>query len=106
MNAVRKALSVALLAVCAPLALAQSPPRGVTLPTFERTTLANGAQLVIVEKRDTPLVSVAIAIRGGALADAPGKEGTAALLAELLQKGAGRGTPPLSPRLSRASVRN
>jgi predicted Zn-dependent peptidase len=89
MSAVRKAWSLGLLAVCAPLALAQAATRGVTLPPFERTTLANGAQLVIVEKRDTPLVSLAISIRGGALADAPGKEGTAALLAELLQKGAG-----------------
>jgi predicted Zn-dependent peptidase len=78
-----------LVAVCAPFALAQAAPRGVTLPPFERTVLANGAELVIVEKRDTPLVSLAIAMRGGALADAPGKEGTAALLADLLQKGAG-----------------
>ena len=63
--------------------------KGVTLPAFQRLQLANGAQVVLVEKRDTPLVSLAVVVRGGSLADAPGKDGTAALLAELLQKGAG-----------------
>jgi len=88
MKAARMLALVALVAAGAPSAMAQTA-RGVTLPPFERVTLSNGAQLLLVEKRDTPLVSLAMAVRGGALADAPGKEGTAALLAELLQKGAG-----------------
>jgi predicted Zn-dependent peptidase len=89
MRLLRRTCGVVLIAACAPLALTQAAPRGVLLPAFERKTLGNGGELVIVEKRDTPLVSLTISIRGGALADAPGKEGTAALLADLLQKGAG-----------------
>jgi predicted Zn-dependent peptidase len=79
---------VAVLA-CALTARAEAPP-GVRLPDFQRVTLANGAEVALLEKRDTPLVSMMVLVRGGALADEPGKEGTAALFAELLQKGAGR----------------
>jgi predicted Zn-dependent peptidase len=64
-------------------------PAGVKLPDFERATLANGAQVMLMPKRDTPLVALNIVVRGGALADPPGREGTAALLADLVQKGAG-----------------
>lgn len=59
------------------------------LPAFKRVTLGNGAQVALLEKRDTPLVSMYVSVRGGALGDPAGKEGTAALLADLLQKGAG-----------------
>jgi len=61
----------------------------VRLPAFERVTLGNGAELALMPKRDTPLVAMNVVVRGGSLADAPGREGTAALLAELMQKGAG-----------------
>jgi predicted Zn-dependent peptidase len=40
-------------------------------------------------RRDVPMVALSMVIRGGSLADANGKEGTAELLSELLQKGAG-----------------
>lgn len=69
---------------------ATGTPEGVTLPDYEVTTLPNGMELVLVEKRDVPLVAFNARISGGALADAGGKEGTAHLLAELLTKGAGR----------------
>ena len=59
------------------------------LPAFERVTLANGAQVALIEKRDTPLVSLSVTVRGGALGDSAGKEGTASLFADLIQKGAG-----------------
>jgi len=62
---------------------------GVRLPPFERLTLANGAEIALMSKRDTPLVAMTVLVRGGALEDAPGREGTAALLADLMQKGAG-----------------
>jgi predicted Zn-dependent peptidase len=61
----------------------------VKLPAFERTTLTNGAQVALLEKRDTPLVSMSVKVRGGALGDPAGKEGTAALFADLVQKGEG-----------------
>jgi len=46
--------------------------------------------LLLMEKHDTPLVSMRAILRGGSLGDQPGKEGTADLLADLLQKGAGK----------------
>ena len=78
---------------CAGLVLAAGAAHateGVRLPPVQRAALANGAELALVEKRDTPLVSMTITIRGGALGDAPGREGTASLFADLIQKGAGR----------------
>lgn len=62
---------------------------GLRLPPAETFTLDNGAQVILVQKKDAPLVAARIAIRGGALADAAGKEGSASLLADLLGKGAG-----------------
>jgi zinc protease len=62
----------------------------VKLPAFEQTTLPNGTRIALVPKRDTPLVDMVVLVRGGSLADAPGREGTASLLAEVMQKGAGK----------------
>jgi predicted Zn-dependent peptidase len=73
----------------AAVAAASAAPGGVRLPEFERVTLGNGAELALMPKRDTPMVAMNVVVRGGSLADAPGREGTAALLAELMQKGAG-----------------
>jgi len=81
-------LGGALLAAAAASA-ATGSPGAVRLPDFERMTLGNGAELVLMPKRDTPLVAMHVVVRGGSLADASGREGTAALLAELMQKGAG-----------------
>ena len=71
-----------------PLAVA-SGATGVKLPAYQSATLANGALVVLVEKRDTPLVSMSVTVRGGALGDPAGKDGTASLLADLMQRGAG-----------------
>jgi len=81
-------LGGALLAAAA-ASVATGSPGAVRLPDFERMTLGNGAELVLMPKRDTPLVAMHVVVRGGSLADASGREGTAALLAELMQKGAG-----------------
>ena len=62
---------------------------GLKLPETARFTLDNGVEVILARKADVPLVAARIAIRGGALTDAAGKEGSAALLAELLGKGAG-----------------
>jgi zinc protease len=62
----------------------------VTLPPVQRAQLPNGTQLALVEKRDTPLVAMTVIVRGGALGDPEGKEGTASLFADLIQKGAGK----------------
>jgi zinc protease len=63
--------------------------QGVTLPKPATVYMKNGAKLLLVERRDLPLVSFSAWLRGGALGAPAGKEGLAALTAELLQKGAG-----------------
>ena len=79
----------ALLLSCLLLpAIVQAAP-GVKLPAFQSATLANGAVVALVEKRDTPLVAMNVIVRGGALGDPAGKDGTASLFADLIQKGAG-----------------
>lgn len=82
-----------LISLCSALLLAtvaSAPARAdLTLPDYSSETLANGAVLQLMVKRDVPLVALDINLRGGSLADPAGKEGTAALLAELVQKGAG-----------------
>ena len=90
MNALRTYALTALAAMTLGAGVAQADgAEGVRLPKFERVTLANGAQLVLMEKHDTPLVSLSAMIPGGALGDAPGREGTASLFGDLIQKGAG-----------------
>jgi zinc protease len=83
----RAALLIAALAIGAVHA---ATPGDVTLPKPQRFTLKNGAQVFVVEKRDTPLVALDITVRGGPLVDPAGKDGTAALLTELMEKGAGK----------------
>ena len=68
---------------------AWSATASVTLPPVQRAQLPNGAHLALVEKRDTPMVAMTVTVRGGALGDPQGKEGTASLFADLIQKGAG-----------------
>jgi len=71
------------------LACAAAYASDLHLPDFERLTLANGPEIALMPKRDTPLVAMTVLVRGGAREDAPGREGGAALLAELMRKGAG-----------------
>ena len=63
--------------------------QGVTLPAVERVELGNGVVIVLLEKRDVPLVGLEAVIRGGAVSDPDGRAGMASLLAGLLEKGAG-----------------
>lgn len=62
---------------------------GLSLPDYETITLENGTKVLLLRKPDVPMVAARVLVRGGALADAPGKEGSASLLADLLGKGAG-----------------
>ena len=90
MSAVRRVRNLAIIAIVASSVTAHAAaPVGVRLPDFEQVVLANGAQVALMVKRDTPMVAMNVIVRGGSLADAPGREGTASLLAELMQKGAG-----------------
>ena len=83
-------VSIALIAALAfnGVTAAASGP-SVKLPDYQTLTLDNGATVLLMPRKDVPLVAANIAVRGGALADAIGKEGTADLLGEMLSKGAG-----------------
>jgi predicted Zn-dependent peptidase len=64
-------------------------PLRVAVPSFERVVLDNGLTLLLMERREIPLIGFQALLRGGALADPEGKEGAGNLLALLLEKGAG-----------------
>lgn len=83
---------IALLCVGAQMSavIAADPPAlRVEVPPFTRVVLDNGAVLLLMERRDIPLVGFEAIMRGGAIADPAGKAGTASMLASLLEKGAG-----------------
>jgi zinc protease len=62
--------------------------KGFAIPAHERLVLANGMTLVVVPRRDIPLVAFQLLLRGGALGDPIGRAGVASLTAGLLDKGA------------------
>ena len=57
------------------------------LPPYKKTKLPNGLTLLLMEHHEVPIVSFEFAVRAGSVADPAGKEGTAALTADLLRKG-------------------
>ena len=85
MSFVRK-VSIALVAA---FAFNTAIAAEIKLPEYQTVTLDNGATVLLMPRKDVPLVAANIAVRGGALADAAGKEGTADLLGEMLSQGAG-----------------
>ena len=86
--------------IAATPALAQFPTRPPTplplgaaqFPPFAETVLANGMRVVVVSNNKQPVVSLTLAVPGGAFYDAPGKSGEAEMVAGLLTKGAGSRT--------------
>jgi len=80
--------SLALAFALLPMALAVGA-EGVKFPAYKSATLPNGAVVALIEKRDTPLVAMNVTVRGGGLGDPTGREGTASLFTDLIQKGAG-----------------
>ncbi|HEX2718709.1 MAG TPA: pitrilysin family protein [Gemmatimonadaceae bacterium] len=63
------------------------PPRPYQFPRFERRTLGNGMQLAVAPVHKLPLVTAIAVVDAGATHDAPGREGTASLVAALLGEG-------------------
>jgi zinc protease len=68
------------------------PPPGKTpelrVPSWTKSTLANGAELLVSEKHDLPLISFSITLLGGADQFEPaGKQSVASLTAALLSEG-------------------
>lgn len=61
----------------------------VQVPAHERIVLDNGVTLVVMPRREVPLIAFSAVLRGGTLADPAGKPGVASLVAGLIEKGAG-----------------
>jgi zinc protease len=68
--------------------LAQTVPN-VQVPAHERIVLDNGITLIVMPRREVPLIAFSAVLRGGTLADPAAKPGVASLVAGLLEKGAG-----------------
>ncbi len=64
-----------------------SEPRQLTIPQVEEVNLINGLKIVIVSKRDLPLVTVSLLLRGGAGLESAEYAGLADVTAEMLTKG-------------------
>ena len=77
--------SLALAAETAPAA-----SMGVKVPATQRFVLPNGLTIVLMPKKDVPLIAFSGFVRGGALSDPAGKPGVASLVAGLLDRGAGK----------------
>ena len=54
---------------------------------FERRTLSNGLELMIVERHELPIVTVDLIVKSGETSTPPGKEGLASITASLLDEG-------------------
>jgi len=66
---------------------APSRLRPVRFPPFREVALPNGMTLLLVENHEQPALSVSLSFRAGTVYDPAGKEGVAAIVAELLTKG-------------------
>jgi zinc protease len=67
---------------------AQTAPN-IQVPAHERIVLGNGVTLIVMPRREVPLIAFSAVLRGGTLVDPPAKPGVASLVAGLLEKGAG-----------------
>jgi predicted Zn-dependent peptidase len=63
------------------------PPKAFVLPAYERVVMKNGLTVLLLEKHDTPLISMSLTLRSGSVYDPAGKEGVAALTSQLLRRG-------------------
>lgn len=63
-------------------------PPTLSLPAPAELTLANGLDVVVIEKRDIPLVQVNLLVRAGSVLDPASHVGLATLTADMLDEGA------------------
>ena len=64
-----------------------APPRSGKFPTPVEQTLPNGLRVIVVERRETPLISAQLVIKNGGEVDPPELAGLADMTANLLTKG-------------------
>jgi zinc protease len=69
---------------------AADAPAGVKVPANQRFVLPNGLTIVLMPKKDVPMIAFNGFVRGGGLADPAGKPGVGSLVAGLLDRGAGK----------------
>lgn len=85
-------LLLLLTVYCVPLIAQEQPPapsapRSVTIPNVVEKTLPNGLKVVVVERKNVPLVTASLLIKSGANAEDEALAGVADMTASLLQKG-------------------
>jgi zinc protease len=94
---------VSLAATIAATSIMFAASAGAT--TIERVVSPGGIEAWLVHERAVPLIAVEFAFVGGAVQDPPGKAGTAALTASLLDAGAGDlDSTAFSDRLERKAI--
>lgn len=64
-----------------------APPPPLHLPEVQAWSLDNGLRVLLVERRDLPVVSAQLLLPGGASAHDPARAGLAALTADMLDEG-------------------
>ncbi len=70
------------------IALAQTPTsNALKLPPYKKIKLSNGMTVLLMEQHEVPFVSFNMRIRAGSTSDPLGKEGLAAMTADLMRKG-------------------
>jgi predicted Zn-dependent peptidase len=65
------------------------PSPSYTFPPIEKSTLPNGLRLWTVHHPQVPIVAFMLLVRRGAASDPPGKDGLAAITADMLDEGSG-----------------
>lgn len=65
-------------------------PAGVKVPDHQRFTLPNGLTVIVLPRKDVPLIAFSGFVRGGSFADPENKPGVGSLVAGLLDRGAGK----------------
>ncbi len=66
---------------------ALGPPPPYVPPAFERRTLSNALELLIVERHDLPIVTVDLIVKSGETLTPKGKEGLGSIAAGMLDEG-------------------
>jgi predicted Zn-dependent peptidase len=64
------------------------PAPALTLPAVQKTALANGLRVWLLENHEVPLVQANLVVLSGAAADVPGQFGAASMTAAMLDEGA------------------
>jgi zinc protease len=66
-----------------------APTRALPFPAISKSTLQNGMRVWTVRHTQVPLVAFTLLVRRGAASDPPGKDGLAAVTADMLDEGVG-----------------